>query len=242
MLDVLRESATALPVSEVAEHVGLHPNTVRWHLDQLTESGRVKRSTEARMRAGRPRLLYSAVGAESEHATDDLSSAGSLDPSEHGDSDGYRLLADILAGYIEGHEPDPVAAATRAGRAWGGYLVDRPAPFTKLTPDQAAGRVLDLLGDLGFAPEPHTGGDITLHACPFREVARAHPDVVCSVHLGLMQGALAELGAPAEAARLKPFTTPHTCHAALSSVPAARSEPPSGEEEPSLEEEGGRVS
>jgi predicted ArsR family transcriptional regulator len=27
--------------------------------------------------------------------------------------------------------------------------------------------------------------------CPFREIAEARPDVVCSIHLGLMRGALA---------------------------------------------------
>lgn len=58
MLEILRAAQTPLPVTEVAARVGLHPNTVRWHLDQLTAAGRITRTPEARDHPGRPRLLY----------------------------------------------------------------------------------------------------------------------------------------------------------------------------------------
>ncbi|MEU8802897.1 helix-turn-helix domain-containing protein [Spirillospora sp. NPDC048819] len=210
VLDVLRSARSPLPVADVAARVGLHRNTVRWHLDQLAEAGQVTRTTETRRRPGRPRLLYAA------RAGDPGRPSGGDDPGG-----GYRLLADILAGHLAGVGPDPAAAAGRAGRAWGGYLIGKPAPFTRLSPEQAAGRVTALLADLGFAPEPDPAGSgITLHACPFREVAEHHPDVTCAVHLGLMQGALAELGAPESAARLEPFVTPRTCRAHIEPGPA----------------------
>lgn len=210
VLNVLRSARTPLAVAEVAARVGLHRNTVRWHLDQLTEAGQVTRTTETRHRPGRPRLLYAARAGEP------VPEPGCGDPAG-----GYRLLADILAGHLAGAGPDPADAAGRAGRAWGAYLIGKPAPFTRLTPEQAAGRVNALLADLGFAPEPDPAGTgITLHACPFREVAEHHPDVTCAVHLGLMQGALAELGAPETAARLEPFVTPRTCRAHIDPGPA----------------------
>jgi predicted ArsR family transcriptional regulator len=57
--------------------------------------------------------------------------------------------------------------------------------------------------------------EIWLRHCPFREVAEAHRDVVCAVHLGLMQGALAEMRAPLTADRLEPFVEPSLCVARL---------------------------
>ena len=86
--------------------------------------------------------------------------------------------------------------------------------------------MVELLEDIGFAPEPDPGsGMITLHACPFREVAETHPEVACAVHLGLMQGALAELGAPSMTTRLEPFVTPRQCRAHLDADPTAQEAP-----------------
>ncbi len=202
VLEALRAAETPLPIAELASRVDLHPNTVRWHLDQLVEAGWVSCETETRARPGRPRLLYAALAGPPGSADDDRPGHG------------YRLLADILAGYLAQTDPDPATAATQAGRAWGGYLIDSPAPFARLDADQARGRVTELFDELGFAPEADpTGNGITLHACPFHDVAQSHPDVVCAIHLGLIQGALTELGVEEATARLEPFVTPSECRA-----------------------------
>ena len=57
VLDLLRASDNALGVLEVAEHVGLHQNTVRSHLDLLVEAGYAMRRTEAPSGPGRPRVV-----------------------------------------------------------------------------------------------------------------------------------------------------------------------------------------
>jgi len=206
--EALREAGHPLSVSELAGLVGLHTNTVRWHLDHLAGEGRVERVAETAGRPGRPRLLYTLRPlANGVPPAERLADAA--EPAH-----GYRLLADLLAGYLSETQPDPVAAATRAGRAWGGYLVSKPPPFTRPDAADAVGRVVELLDDLGFSPRPDDGGGdgISLCACPFRDVARSHPDVACSVHLGLMQGAFAELGMPRLSPRLAPFSTPSSCH------------------------------
>ena len=65
-------------------------------------------------------------------------------------------------------------------------------------------------------PAPGTGErEIRLRACPYRDVAREHPDVVCAIHLGLLQGALTQLGDPPTTVRLVPFVKPHLCLAYL---------------------------
>jgi predicted ArsR family transcriptional regulator len=61
---------------------------------------------------------------------------------------------------------------------------------------------------------------VRLRHCPFREVAQKHTDIVCAIHLGLMQGALDELGAPMAATSLDPFVTPQMCIAHLHATKA----------------------
>jgi predicted ArsR family transcriptional regulator len=84
--------------------------------------------------------------------------------------------------------------------------------------------VVKMLGDSGFAPELSADGtSVNLHRCPFRELAVTHQDVVCGAHLGIIQGALDELGGMVSATRLIPFVTPGLCVTTL-----ARSETPEG--------------
>jgi predicted ArsR family transcriptional regulator len=208
VLAVLQEADGPLGVGEVAARVALHPNTVRFHLDGLVESGLVDRSTEEREQPGRPRVLYMArpgtarVGRRS-----------------------YRLLAEILASYVAAGVPQPARAATRAGHAWGRFLADRLPPFGRVDAAEATKRLTGTLSEIGFEPEAVTSGRqrrILLRHCPFREVAEAHRDVVCSIHLGLMQGLLASIDAPIDAERLEPFVQPNLCIAHLAGRPAKR--------------------
>lgn len=203
VLAALQDSAVPLGVADVAGRLGLHANTARFHLDGLVESGLVDRATEDRTQPGRPRALYVARPGTGR--------AGQRS---------YRLLAEILASYIAADDPHPEQAATRAGRVWGRYLADRPAPFSRPDADAATVALAGKLDEIGFAPEVVTAPRqrrILLHNCPFREAAEEHRDVVCSIHLGLMQGVLSELGAPVDADRLVPFVEPSLCVAHLTS-------------------------
>ena len=75
--------------------------------------------------------------------------------------------------------------------------------------------VVALLDKLGFAPRTDTRARVVkLHHCPLLEAAHQHPEVVCGVHLGLVRGALVELGsdpAQTERAALQPFSEPGAC-------------------------------
>ena len=59
----------------------------------------------------------------------------------------------------------------------------------------------------------HADDDIRINPrrCPFLNTAKVFPAVVCALHVGLMQRALAELGAPLEADRLDPLVEPTLC-------------------------------
>lgn len=197
VLAALQSSDEPATVNDVAERVGLHPNTARFHLDGLVEQGLARRETEQRDVPGRPRALY--------RATVDSARSGRRS---------YRLLAEILTSYLASHTPAPSDAALHAGEAWGRFLTDRPAPFRTVNDSAATRQLVEVLDEIGFAPEPVEQDDrrqVLLHQCPFREVAEEHRDVVCAVHLGLMRGVLAELEAPLDAARLDPFVEPNLC-------------------------------
>ena len=204
VLEVLQDARNPLTVPEVAQRVGLHPNTARFHLDGLVERGLIERASEDRETPGRPRALYAAVPG-----------------TRHGGQRNYRLLAQILTSYLAAHTKRPERAALAAGEEWGRFLTDRPAPFRRTDAAAATRKLTDTLDDIGFAPEAVTVGrrrEIRLHHCPFREVAEQDSKVVCTVHLGLMRGVLTELDAPLEVT-LEPFVEPQLCVAHL----AARS-------------------
>ena len=89
-----------------------------------------------------------------------------------------------------------------------------------------------IMEKLGFAPQAEADGKryrLCLRQCPFREVALDHQDVVCSLHIGLMQGALAQMRAPVTADRLEPFAEPSLCIAHLTAREDPDVSPPSAD-------------
>ena len=199
----LRGSDRPLSVAEVASATGLHANTARFHLDALVNDGLAERATEPRETPGRPKVLYSAEGPA---------------PGRRS----YGLLAEMLTGFVSSLD-DSRTSAIGIGKAWGRHLVERAAPSQHVDVEEALTRLTRLLDSVGFEPEvlaTKRGAEIRLHHCPFLEVAEQHTDVVCAIHMGLMQGALDELGAPVETTSLKPFVTPSVCAARLAAGPA----------------------
>lgn len=199
ILALLRQADTPLSVTEVADAMRLHVNTARFHLDGLADEGFAERTTESRERRGRPRILYSSEGR-------------SPGPRSYG------LLAEMLTGLVVSLD-NAGPATVEVGKEWGRHLVERVAPSTRIKSDEAIARLNRMLGAVGFQSETHAteeGAELWLRHCPFREVAEKHMDVVCALHLGLMQGALDELGAPVSARSLEPFVTPQMCIARLS--------------------------
>ena len=203
ILEELRASGAPRDAAEIADRVGLHANTVRSHLRVLAEVALVSHTTEERRRPGRPRLVYQAT-AEAGAAVEEAA--------------GYRLLAEILTSYLAGSGQDSADTAEAAGRAWGRYLVDRQPPLATSSPVEEIEAMVDVLQEFGFdsavesAEREHT---VLMQHCPFGEVAESHRKIVCSVHLGLIQGALAELGSHVEADELQPFVRPGVCAAHL---------------------------
>lgn len=210
VLDVLRTAAAPLGVAETAERIGVHPNTVRFHLEALVGEGLVERQVLEPSGPGRPRTVYAPRPG-----------------MDRGGTRGYRQLAQMLLGRIAATGPDARSTAMEAGRAWGRSLVEAPPPSRRPTPEESAGRLVELLDGLGFAPAPEDGkvpSRIRLRHCPFLELAEEYGQLVCPLHLALMQGALAELRAPLTATDLEPFAEPDACLAHLAPAPQQTAE------------------
>lgn len=123
------------------------------------------------------------------------------------------LLATILtASLVE--LPDGERRAEEGGSAWGRYLVRRPSPLERITDEQAVSEVTRLLDEEGFAAEAK-GTEIHMRRCPFHDLAETSPAIVCGVHLGLVSGALEELGSDLEVEGLDVCIRPDLCVARL---------------------------
>lgn len=203
VLRLLKAAKTPLSIVAIARELGVHPNTVRFHLDILVASGRVEQVAPAHRQPGRPAQLFRPVRQ--------MNRAG----PRH-----YQLLAEILVHSVAAG-PEPSVRAADAGRSWG-QLLARPADSGEHTSSgqsaEPVARLVSLLGELGFDPDVRVSADrqhIALRHCPFLELAQAHAQVVCPIHLGLMQGAMAAWDAPVTVNRLEPFAEPDLCVAHL---------------------------
>ena len=205
----LARSPRPLATADVAESLGLHPNTVRPHLERMRDVGLLAVETEGRGGVGRPQHRYAIAP--------DAPSLGLEPPA-------MPLLAGMLVGVAAaaGAAPEETAAIGRAqGRAAAASLVpglvgpEAEAPRTAVgaepveVGDDADPSDEDALAEvclavlvadldrLGFDPAVATDGAGTTVAfthCPFAEVAAAHPEIVCHLHRGMVEGLVAAVG------------------------------------------------
>lgn len=213
VLELVREHDQAVDAVELATQMGLHITTVRFHLDALCSEGTVERIRIRRAGVGRPRTGYLAVRER-------------LD---------YRSLAEILALELGDTADKRRRRAEAAGRRWADRIATEPAgePVAGLDVSDSVGprkafksqaaMVATVFERMGFGPEltPSAGTQqtIRLHACPVRDLARAHPEVGCALHRGLLQGLLAGPASkgrstaprPLMQAELEPFVEPDLC-------------------------------
>lgn len=172
----LARSPRPLATADVAESLGLHPNTVRPHLERMRDLGLLVSSAEARGSVGRPHHRWAIAP--------DAPSLGLEPPT-------FPLLARMLvrlaaaagAGSDEAAEVGREQGRADAERVAGtgrGCVDLLQAELTRLGFDPEA--VVDDLGDGSVA------ATVAFTHCPFRDLAEAHPELVCHLHRGLVEG------------------------------------------------------
>lgn len=189
----LARSARPLATADVAESLDLHPNTVRPHLERMRDVGLLVVDAEGRGGVGRPQHRYAVAP--------DAPSLGLEPPA-------MPLMAAMLVGVAAaaGVAPDEAAAI---GRRQGHAAAARLAPEVDAAgsaedededEDQGEGQVAAtrcleaLLVDLqrlGFDPAAaadEVGTTVAFTHCPYADLAVAHPEIVCHLHRGMVEG------------------------------------------------------
>jgi predicted ArsR family transcriptional regulator len=191
-------SPVPLSTSDLAEVLHLHPNTVRPHLERLREVGLLEVASERNGNVGRPQHRY---------MRSDCAPSLGLEPPA------YPVLADLLAQLAADLGPcdDDVA---EVGREWGRHEAEGMAdPEAELGEGGAAPRagaagtaaaesrcvaaLVAELAELGFDPSTSCADastTVSFTRCPYRELAEAHPELVCCLHRGIVEGIVEQVG------------------------------------------------
>lgn len=208
--------SSGMTAAELGEVLGLHQTTVRFHLDQLVAGGIVEAHFVRAGRVGRPSKRYFVAQEEVP-----VESSPQVGP--------YQVLAGLLAGALDpaGERPTPEEAGRRWVRERLGAVPAVTGSRAEAAPAAttgewlaAVGGVVDLLEEWGYFPDLEVDGrqgdaHLVLRDCPFLDLARVRPEVVCGVHRGLLRGALEMAGESGARVTLQPFTGPRTCQAHL---------------------------
>ena len=187
----LARSPRPLVTAEIAEMLDLHPNTVRPHLERMREVGLLDVTTDARGEVGRPQHRYSLAP--------DAPSLGLEPPT-------MPMLARLVLAMAQrvGASPaDATAVGAAEGRVRAAGYADAPSAlealvadldrlgFDPLVADAAADQDADAADD---ADADSVAAVVAFANCPFADIARAHPDLVCALHRGLVSGFVEQMG------------------------------------------------
>lgn len=202
----LARSPRPLTTADIADTLGLHPNTVRPHLERMRETGLLDVHVSARGDVGRPQHRYSIAA--------DAPSLGFEPPT-------MPMLARMvlaMAARLQARPDDAEAVGREEGARRAARYRELPSTLEALVAD------LDQLGfdplvtasaDSGSDISP-AGGDedaaalITFAHCPFADLAEAHPDLVCGLHRGLVEGFVESMG-DADVREFCPLTSRTPC-------------------------------
>ena len=184
----LARSARPLATADIAESLDLHANTVRPHLERMREVGLLDVQVGGRGDVGRPQHRYSIAA--------DAPSLGLEPPT-------MPVLVNMvlaMAKRLQASADDAIAVGVDEGRR-------RALPYER-APSTLEALVSDL-DRLGFDPlvtdadgavdaAPNRPDDssavVAFTHCPFGDVAREHPELVCGLHQGLVAGFVAGMG------------------------------------------------
>jgi predicted ArsR family transcriptional regulator len=173
----LARASSPRTTAEVAEMLELHPNTVRPHLERMRDVGLLVVETESRGEVGRPQHRWSLAP--------DAPSLGLEPPAT-------PLLASMLAGVatVAGATPED---AREVGEHQGRAAATERAPLA----GDCLGALVAELDRLGFDPAvaaDEESATVAFTRCPFAAFASANPQLVCSLHRGMVEGFVDAVG------------------------------------------------
>ena len=180
----LARAPRPLITAEIADSLSLHANTVRPHLERMRDVGLVDVEVGGRGDIGRPQHRYSLAA--------DAPALGLEPPT-------MPVLARMvlaMARRLDAGAEDAEAVGRDEGSRRAASHVDSRSTLEALVDD---------LDQLGFDPvvtdDPRNnvagddaGAVISFAHCPFADLAREHPELVCGLHRGMVVGFVDDLG------------------------------------------------
>ncbi|MDA8263035.1 MAG: helix-turn-helix domain-containing protein [Actinomycetota bacterium] len=164
----------AATVAELTEYTGLNHNAVRQHLGVLVKAGLLDEGVHAAGTRGRPRLIYRVSPTA---ASDFLLS--------------YERLAKVLVRAFSA-SMTPRDAGREEGIRDAMALEDS---VQETSASEVLNRVMSLWGFATRFDHHEMGSDtVTLTSCPLAQAVGLDARVVCSVHLGVVEGVLEATG------------------------------------------------
>lgn len=176
----LARATSPRSTAEIAETLGLHANTVRPHLERMREVGLLDVHTDNRGSVGRPQHRYALAA--------DAPSLGLEPPA-------FPVLARMLTEVAAA--AGVAAAATADVGAEQGRALAEAARAGRRPRASCIEAVTTMLSELGFDPavvHDENLATIAFTHCPYAELAAVHPDVVCHLHRGLVEGFVESIG------------------------------------------------
>jgi predicted ArsR family transcriptional regulator len=164
----IAETGRPVDVAELTTLLALNHNAIRQHLAKLVDAELVTEAHAAGGGRGRPKLVYSLHPAAE---------------SRWGVTGPYERLSILLTEMIRTGDSAEVVGRRSVRPRSLGPVADGNDPIDVL---------VDAMEREGFEPEVRRRGrgvDVTLQTCPFEASALVDPDTVCSLHLGIAQGA-----------------------------------------------------
>lgn len=189
LFDLVSRSTKPVSKDAAAAELGMARSTAAFHLDRLAEEGLLdvefaRLSGRTGPGSGRPSKLYRPAEAE----------IGVSVPDRR-----YDLAGELLAAAVE--------ESAASGEPVRDVLLRLAyAEGTSLGAEVSS--IEELLAAAGFEPQDDVADGLELTNCPFHRLAERHPDIVCSLNLQLLRGAVDALQAPSEVV-LDP--APHRC-------------------------------
>ncbi|WP_336083443.1 transcriptional regulator [Nocardia sp. SSK8] len=166
---LVRDFLEPLDAPVVAQTLGIHITTARFHLNALIDAGLVEGTWLPSETVGRPRKGYVAAGA---------------DPA--------APVLDALLAQLGDTPAARRAKAAAAGRMWADSLTDLGEPQADL-PDPVT-VVTTTLTRLGFQVSAAVSSfgmhEIQLCNCPLRRIARNAPEIVTGIQQGMIERVL----------------------------------------------------
>ncbi len=232
ILEMICSSAQPLSAEDIADVLKIHVNTVRSHILILFEAGLIDQNVIESNRPGRPSIKYSSGERETElnggygFLTSVL--VGELATKSFGKDFAMNAGKQWGKYFTPQIKPGKVVDISEGIEILKGLLIKLGFEPTMEGLQKPKEKKLDSVKALEetraveIANWAETGSRhsigidntdrvIHLNRCPFRQAAQEHGDIVCGIHLGIVNGVFENLGLSSVNVKLSPFTGPMEC-------------------------------